>query len=87
MVYVSISDNGCGIDPKYLKRIFDPFFTTKPVGEGTGMGLSVTYSIIERHGGTIEVESAVGRGTSFIIAIPVDTRVKTEDTSPENITD
>ncbi|MCA1557110.1 MAG: response regulator [Acidobacteria bacterium] len=87
MVYVSISDSGGGIEPKYLKRIFDPFFTTKPVGEGTGLGLSVTYSIIERHGGTIEVESTVGRGTSFVIAIPVNTHVKTEDANPENSTD
>lgn len=78
MICVAISDNGCGIEPQNLKRIFDPFFTTKPVGEGTGLGLSVTYSIIVRHGGTIKVESTVGRGTCFTITLPID--------SPENAT-
>ena len=72
-VIVAISDNGCGIQPEHLNRIFDPFFTTKPVGEGTGLGLSVTYSIIERHGGQIVVESIVGKGTTFTITIPIDT--------------
>ncbi|HYJ46529.1 MAG TPA: ATP-binding protein, partial [Pyrinomonadaceae bacterium] len=71
-VVVVISDTGCGIPPECLKRIFDPFFTTKPVGEGTGLGLSVTYSIIERHGGTISVQSQPGQGTTFRVAIPVD---------------
>lgn len=78
MVYVAISDNGSGIKQEHLKRIFDPFFTTKPVGEGTGLGLSVTYSIIERHGGTIDVESAPDKGTCFTVAIPIDTRAKTD---------
>lgn len=68
---VRISDDGCGIAPEHLKKIFDPFFTTKPVGEGTGLGLSATYSIIERHGGTIEVMSEPGAGTSFTVNIPV----------------
>jgi signal transduction histidine kinase len=69
---VQIGDTGCGIAPENLSRIFDPFFTTKPVGEGTGLGLSVTYSIIERHRGTIRVESRVGEGTTFTVTIPVD---------------
>ena len=69
---VEISDTGCGIAPENLTRIFDPFFTTKPVGEGTGLGLSVTYSIIERHRGTIFVESQPGQGTTFTVTIPVD---------------
>lgn len=72
MAVVTISDTGCGINPENLKRIFDPFFTTKPVGEGTGLGLSVTYSIIERHGGNIGVQSKPGEGTTFTVAIPVD---------------
>ena len=72
MAVVQISDDGHGIAPENLKRIFDPFFTTKPVGEGTGLGLSVTYSIVERHRGTITVESAPGLGTTFIVSIPVD---------------
>jgi signal transduction histidine kinase len=72
MAVVQIKDNGHGIAPENLKRIFDPFFTTKPVGEGTGLGLSVTYSIVERHGGTITVESTQGHGTTFNVSIPID---------------
>src|SRR5687768_5578125 len=62
-VAVSVSDTGSGIAPEHLNRIFDPFFTTKPVGEGTGLGLSISHGIIARHGGTLTVKSAVGRGT------------------------
>ncbi|HEY0547012.1 MAG TPA: ATP-binding protein [Pyrinomonadaceae bacterium] len=72
-VQVSISDNGCGIASEHLQKIFDPFFTTKPVGEGTGLGLSIIYGIIERHGGSISVESTIGKGTDFHITIPVET--------------
>jgi signal transduction histidine kinase len=72
MVVVSISDSGRGIGPEDLKRIFDPFFTTKRVGEGTGLGLSITYGIIERHGGTIDIESRLGEGTTFNVAIPIN---------------
>lgn len=71
-VVVSISDTGGGIAPEHLKKIFDPFFTTKPVGDGTGLGLSVTHSIVERHGGAIEVESRPGAGTTLIVTIPID---------------
>ena len=73
-VIVRVRDTGCGIAPENLPRIFDPFFTTKPVGEGTGLGLSVTYGIIERHGGAIEVDSRLGEGTVFTVTIPVDAR-------------
>ncbi|MGI9069251.1 MAG: sensor histidine kinase [Pyrinomonadaceae bacterium] len=69
-VSVAISDTGAGIPEDQLSRIFDPFFTTKPVGEGTGLGLSISYGIIERHGGTIQVESQVGAGTTFTVRIP-----------------
>jgi two-component system NtrC family sensor kinase len=69
---IHISDSGCGIAPENLKKIFDPFFTTKPVGEGTGLGLSVTYGIIERHKGSISVQSQVGFGTTFRVEIPID---------------
>jgi signal transduction histidine kinase len=73
-VIVSISDTGKGIATDHLRQIFDPFFTTKPVGVGTGLGLSITHGIIERHGGTIEVESTPGEGATFTVAIPVDAR-------------
>lgn len=72
MAVVSISDTGRGIAPEHLKKIFDPFFTTKAVGEGTGLGLSITYGIIERHGGTINIESRLGEGTTFTVAIPIN---------------
>ena len=71
-VAVSIADTGQGISPENLKRIFDPFFTTKPVGEGTGLGMSITHGIIEQHGGAIAVESDVGKGTTFRITLPID---------------
>lgn len=71
-VVVSISDTGPGMPAEQLKKIFDPFFTTKPVGEGTGLGLSISHGIIERHGGRIEVESALGLGTTFTIFMSVD---------------
>ena len=62
--------------------IFDPFFTTKPVGKGTGLGLSMAYSIIKKHDGEIKVESEVGKGTTFVIELPVNgSRTKEGDTS------
>jgi signal transduction histidine kinase len=70
-VTIAISDTGSGIPEDQLSRIFEPFFTTKPVGEGTGLGLSISYGIIERHGGTINVESRVGVGTTFTVQIPI----------------
>ena len=71
MAVISIQDNGSGIPEENLKRIFDPFFTTKPAGEGTGLGLSVSYGIIANHKGRINVESALGEGTTFSIWLPV----------------
>ncbi len=70
-VLLSVTDNGSGIAPENLKRLFDPFFTTKPPGEGIGLGLSVAYGIIDGHGGEITAESEPGRGTKFIIRLPV----------------
>ena len=70
-ICVAITDNGCGIAPENLERIFDPFFTTRDVGEGTGMGLTVVREIIVSCGGTIEVESIVGSGTTVILQLPV----------------
>jgi PAS domain S-box-containing protein len=71
-VVVSVSDTGAGISPENLGRIFDPFFTTKKVGVGTGLGLSTCYSIVRRNGGTIRVESQLGRGSTFQVHLPVD---------------
>ena len=70
-VITELSDSGAGMSEDTLQRVFEPFFTTKPAGEGTGLGLSVSYGIIEAHGGTITVESLTGRGTTFRIAVPV----------------
>jgi len=67
---ISVSDTGEGIPEANLDRIFDPFFTTKPVGKGTGLGLSICYGIIEKMGGKLEVESTVGKGTTFLISLP-----------------
>ncbi len=72
MVEISIIDTGCGIPEKNMKRIFDPFFTSKEVGKGTGLGLSVSHGIVRAHGGMIEVESMVGKGSTFRIYLPVD---------------
>lgn len=69
-VRVEVSDTGMGIASENLPKIFEPFFTTKEVGQGTGLGLAVCYGIVTDHGGTLEVESTVGRGTTFTIRLP-----------------
>lgn len=69
---ISIKDNGGGISNEVKERIFEPFFTTKPIGEGTGLGLSMSYDIIKTHGGNIEINSAEGKGTEFIITLPIE---------------
>jgi signal transduction histidine kinase len=70
-VHVEISDSGCGILPEHLSKIFDPFFSTKP--KGTGLGLAVTYGIVQKHGGRIQVESRPGLGTGMFLNFPVHT--------------
>ncbi len=80
MVEISIADTGHGISEKDRERIFDPFFTSKGVGEGTGLGLSVSHGIVRAHGGTIEVDSEVGEGSTFRIYLPFETQ-DTEVTS------
>jgi two-component system, NtrC family, sensor kinase len=69
-VQIIFADNGCGIEPQVIKQIFDPFFTTKKVGEGTGLGLSVSYQIMQDHGGGISVESEPGKGSKFFVILP-----------------
>jgi len=71
MVELSVTDTGCGIPEENFRRIFDPFFTTKKIGTGTGLGLSVSHGIVEAHGGTIEVESEVGKGSTFRVQLPL----------------
>jgi len=70
-VVIEVEDNGKGIAQEHLNRIFEPFFTTKPVGEGTGLGLSLSFNIIEKHNGKIEALSTPGQGTRFRVTLPV----------------
>ena len=72
MFFVSVADTGRGMSEAVRERIFEPFFTTKPVGQGTGMGLSISYAIVQRHGGSLEVRSEEGKGTEILIRIPLD---------------
>jgi len=81
MVITKIKDTGTGIAPENLSKIFDPFFTTKPVGQGTGLGMSISYDIIKGFGGTIDVDSTVGEGTCFTISLP------THNSDEEQISD
>ena len=67
---LSVADDGAGIDPEDLPKLYDPFFTTKPIGEGTGLGLAISHGIVTGHGGTIEVHSVPGKGTTFTIRLP-----------------
>jgi signal transduction histidine kinase len=69
-VEVKVKDNGSGIPQKVLDKIFQPFFTTKPTGQGTGLGLSLSYDIVKAHGGELRVETKEGEGSEFIISIP-----------------
>ncbi len=71
-VTITISDTGSGIAEENLNKIFDPFFTTKDIGKGTGLGMNIAYNIIQKHHGTIKVQSEVGKGTAFTISLPAD---------------
>jgi len=72
-VRIEITDDGPGISPENLAKIFDPFFTTKPQGQGTGLGLSLVYGMIQEHGGTIVAKSELGRGATFTVDLPIST--------------
>jgi two-component system NtrC family sensor kinase len=70
-IKIQVQDTGTGISDENLPHIFDPFFSTKDVGRGTGLGLSVSYGVVKKHGGQIQVKSKVGKGTTFTIILPV----------------
>ena len=70
-IEITVQDTGTGINRENIKKIYDPFFTTKAVGKGTGLGLAVSYGIVQEHGGNISVESKVGQGTAFKLELPL----------------
>ncbi|HLY68389.1 MAG TPA: ATP-binding protein, partial [Puia sp.] len=70
-VLITVRDNGNGIPQRVIDKIFQPFFTTKPTGQGTGLGLSLSYDIVKAHGGEIKVETKENKGTEFIIQLPI----------------
>lgn len=84
MLRVNITDNGPGIAPHVLPRIFDPFFTTKDVGSGTGLGLSLVFGIVDKHGGSIRAESTYGHGATFVVDLPLS-KVSAAKPSPTAI--
>jgi len=71
-VEIRVADNGNGIPQKVLDKIFQPFFTTKPTGQGTGLGLSLSYDIVKAHNGELKVETNEGEGSAFIIFLPAN---------------
>jgi len=87
VIEVEFTDTGHGISEENVERIFDPFFTTKEVGHGTGLGLAISYGIIREHRGTVSVESEKGKGTTFIIRLPVAAEEEAEDGAEEGTLD
>jgi signal transduction histidine kinase len=79
---ITVEDTGVGIPKEEIDRVFDPFFTTKEIGAGTGLGLSIVYGIIEKHNGSITVESKAGEGTRFIIRLPFQPLSREKRPSP-----
>ena len=82
-IVVSFEDTGCGIAPENINKIFEPFYTTKPVGQGTGLGMSIAYRVIEAHNGKINVASEVGKGTKITITLPINHKIE-EDSKNES---
>jgi two-component system NtrC family sensor kinase len=80
-IKIAVADNGCGMPPEHLDKLFEPFFTTKEVGKGTGLVLAVSYGIVQRHGGTIRVQSEVGRGSTFTVWLSVEEQVEQDEDS------
>ena len=78
-IAISFGDTGCGISGENLVRVFEPFFTTGEVGEGSGLGLAVSYGIVKDHGGKIDVESKVGVGSTFTVLLPAAGSVGSEN--------
>jgi|TARA_B100000315_G_scaffold256825_1_gene303759 PAS domain S-box-containing protein len=70
-ILITVEDNGCGIEPVTLEKVNDPFFTTKPVGKGTGLGLSICHTLVEKHSGTISIDSEKDAGTSVVVSLPI----------------
>ena len=85
-IVVEIIDDGPGIPETYLTKIFDPFFTTKDVGKGTGLGLSLSYGMIKEHGGNIYARSRLGEGSTFVIELPIITRLQEEPGAAPDLT-
>ena len=84
-VQIRIADNGSGIDAEAIAKIYDPFFTTKPIGYGTGLGLAISYQIIQNHEGYLRCTSEVGKGTEFIIEIPLKSKPQQQATGSEKV--
>jgi two-component system NtrC family sensor kinase len=85
-VELRVRDDGSGIAPEILSHIFEPFLTTKESGHGVGLGLAISHGIIERHNGRIEVQSEIGKGTTFIITLPVSGSVAVSAPAPAALT-
>ena len=83
-VVIKFSDTGEGIKKEDIKKVFEPFYTTKPVGQGTGLGMSITYRVIKNHNGEILVDSEVGKGTTFTIKLPINYKNENQENT-ENV--
>ena len=75
-ILITVADDGCGIEPTILDKVNDPFFTTKPVGKGTGLGLSICHTLVEKHGGTITIDSSLDTGTSVSVSLPIPEQLR-----------